>query len=265
MAAMRIPSLVATAALVSLLPSIAVAAFSDVSIKHPHAAAITYVQSLRIVNGYSDGTFRPDITVNRAEFTKIIIGSILVMADIEGCSKGDDGPALSDVPKTTWFTDYVCMARKRGIISGNPDGTFRPTARVNSAEAAKIVVKAFKLETGEDKAVWYRPYMQALKSRNVLPEAAQDPNHQLTRGEMAEIIYRMKNPQATIDNTQKKCVVGGCSGQLCQEEGNEGMTTCEFRPEYACYKTASCQRLSDGNCGWYQTAELSACLNDAAQ
>lgn len=56
------------------------------------------------------------------------------------------------------------------------------------------------------------------------------------------------------------CAVGGCSSQLCGEAGDELMSTCEYRAEYACYKEASCERQSDGRCGWTQTTELAQCL-----
>ena len=54
--------------------------------------------------------------------------------------------------------------------------------------------------------------------------------------------------------------LGGCSGTLCVEPGEDAITTCEFRPEYACYRSAECARQSDGACGWTQTPELAACL-----
>lgn len=251
----------AVTAAVILVPAIALAAFRDVPQNHPYANAITYVQSERIVSGYSDGTYRPNDSINRAEFTKIVVGSIVIGPDIEGCSKTDEGPKLSDVPTSSWFIDYVCTARKRGIISGYPDGTFQPGKSINTAEAAKIVVKTFGLVVAAQDPVWYRPYINALKGKDALPAAAMSPEHILTRGEMAEIIYRIKNPGVT-DDSNAKCVVSGCSGQLCVEEGDEGITTCEYRAEYACYKTATCARQQDGNCGWNQTAALDACLKD---
>lgn len=58
-----------------------------------------------------------------------------------------------------------------------------------------------------------------------------------------------------------QCFVGGCSGQVCSD--NPGViTTCEFRPEYACYKTATCEVQDDGQCGWTPTPELQACLGN---
>ena len=58
------------------------------------------------------------------------------------------------------------------------------------------------------------------------------------------------------------CVVGGCSSQLCVEEGDPGMSTCEYRAEYACYQGALCERQASGQCGWRQDSALLACLSN---
>lgn len=71
------------------------------------------------------------------------------------------------------------------------------------------------------------------------------------------------SPPATApEDGVSACVVGGCSGQLCVEEGDPGMSTCEYRSEYACYKSAVCKRQQSGQCGWTETAELAACLSN---
>ncbi len=56
------------------------------------------------------------------------------------------------------------------------------------------------------------------------------------------------------------CVRGGCSGELCLPEGEERSTICVMRPEFACYRDASCERQDDGSCGFTSTPALSACL-----
>jgi hypothetical protein len=64
------------------------------------------------------------------------------------------------------------------------------------------------------------------------------------------------------DAPAASCFVGGCSGQICSEQ--EGViSTCEFRPEYACYQTATCERQPDGACGWTPTEALNQCIEDA--
>lgn len=57
------------------------------------------------------------------------------------------------------------------------------------------------------------------------------------------------------------CRVSGCSSQLCAEQ--DLASTCEWRPEYACYREARCEPQPGGACGWTQTPELLACLEGA--
>lgn len=59
------------------------------------------------------------------------------------------------------------------------------------------------------------------------------------------------------------CVVSGCSSQICAEQPM--FSTCEWREEYACYAEATCERQSNGECGWTQTDELTTCLGGGAQ
>jgi hypothetical protein len=62
-----------------------------------------------------------------------------------------------------------------------------------------------------------------------------------------------------------ECVKSGCSSTLCVEPGNEMVTTCEWKAEYACYQQAACERQADGSCGWTPTPELEACLASPPQ
>lgn len=66
-------------------------------------------------------------------------------------------------------------------------------------------------------------------------------------------------------STAAACRPTGCSGQVCSDQ--EVVTTCEFRPEYACYKEsfARCERQANGQCGWTQTPQLAACLQNPPQ
>ena len=67
----------------------------------------------------------------------------------------------------------------------------------------------------------------------------------------------IQNPKATGG-----CLITGCSGQVCADK--EVVTTCDFQPQYACYKQYSrCERQGNGQCGWTQTKELVQCLSTA--
>ena len=82
-------------------------------------------------------------------------------------------------------------------------------------------------------------------------------NGRTARGRTATVVYRRLADAAPAAD----CFVGGCSGQLCSED--EGaISTCEWREEYACYQSATCERQANGSCGWTATAELNACLGN---
>lgn len=158
------------------------AVFSDIG-GHAYEEAIQAVQEHGIVQGYADGTYRPDAQINRAEFTKIIVEATLPDEAGAGC--------FPDVQRQ-WFAPYVCMAKEKGFIGGYPDGTFKPDRRVNFAEAAKIIAVAFGAQLKPD-PLWYKPYVEALRARNAIPPSITQMDQQLTRGEMAAMIYVLKN------------------------------------------------------------------------
>jgi hypothetical protein len=69
------------------------------------------------------------------------------------------------------------------------------------------------------------------------------------------------NPPAPPPPPAAPCLTSGCSGQVCAD--HSVITTCDWRPEYACYHTATCARQDDGACGWTATSALSSCLANA--
>ncbi|MCA2981847.1 MAG: hypothetical protein INH41_00825 [Myxococcaceae bacterium] len=65
------------------------------------------------------------------------------------------------------------------------------------------------------------------------------------------------------DGGAAPCFRGGCSGQLCTAQPGQG-STCEWRPEYACYQRAVCERQANGACGFTPSAALTSCLAGAS-
>lgn len=169
--------------------------------RHPYTDAILYLHDLGIVKGYADGSFRPDRTINRAEFAKILEGSIPdAEAGIELCPMVDeDFNNYSDVHGGDWFFDYVCMQTGRGLVKGYSDGTFRPDTPINFVEAAKMLDGSQHLdisgvwpphETNVDP--WFEPYVRNLSDKGAIPKSITRFDQLITRGEMAEMIWRLK-------------------------------------------------------------------------
>jgi eight-cysteine-cluster-containing protein len=67
---------------------------------------------------------------------------------------------------------------------------------------------------------------------------------------------------ASRDKPPLKCVKGGCSGTLCVKEGDEVVSTCEWKDEYACFQEATCKEQFFGRCGWVQDSKLKQCLKE---
>lgn len=171
------------------------ASFDDVSSAHPYFSAISYVQSEGIVNGYPDGTFKPNQTINRAEFLKILLETVLTQDLIDDCNLTRE-KLFSDVVKTDWFAKYTCTGKEAGVVSGYDDGSFRPGKPINFAEAAKILTNSFGLSLGLG-AQWYEPFIKALETKKAVPPSVSSPMQNITRGEMAEIIYRLQTGQSS--------------------------------------------------------------------
>ncbi|MEM0475772.1 MAG: eight-cysteine-cluster domain-containing protein [Candidatus Norongarragalinales archaeon] len=66
----------------------------------------------------------------------------------------------------------------------------------------------------------------------------------------------------TFCSTDADCVVGGCSGELCGLRGEELVSTCVWKPEYACFEKTTCGCV-DGKCEWKRNAAFNACLASA--
>lgn len=58
------------------------------------------------------------------------------------------------------------------------------------------------------------------------------------------------------------CSLSGCSGEICTEasEASNVVTTCIYKAQYACLRAATCERQTNGHCGWTNTPELRACI-----
>lgn len=162
--------------------------FADISLDNPAAESIRFVKKAGIVAGYPDGSFRPESKINRAEFLKILIA-----ARFGAEQPAVSNPCFSDFAATDWFAPFVCAAKEKQVISGYPDGSFRPANSINIAEAAKIISQSysFELRIAAAGEAWFAPAIEFLAQKNILPaELAANPAAELTRAQMAELIFR---------------------------------------------------------------------------
>lgn len=106
--------------------------FSDVSADKWYNNAVSTLCHMGVLGGYSDGTFRPNAPITRAEFAKIAVS----FAQTNGSAVYS---YFTDVKTTDWFAPYVTAAKDSSLIEGYSDGSFKPENRITRAEACAIV------------------------------------------------------------------------------------------------------------------------------
>lgn len=106
-------------------------AFTDVRPDVWYAPYVGFASRYGVVNGYTDGTFRPDAPVSRAELVQLLSAYFQ--------PEPAEGAVFSDVPERYWAADAIAHAAGSGWISGYADGTFQPGRAVTRAEAVRII------------------------------------------------------------------------------------------------------------------------------
>lgn len=175
--------------------------FVDVPMGSKYYTSVKHFQDSGIIQGYSDGTFRPDQEATRAEALKIVLLSSGVTVD-----EALIGDIFPDVTSDDWFYHYIKKAKQLSIVEGYDDGYFRPHQTQNIAETLKMILLTndisvsvvadgtlvFPDVNGE---LWFAPYALYAKDKNIIEPQADgnlDGGRGVTRGELVELMYRME-------------------------------------------------------------------------
>ena len=110
--------------------------------------AVTVIAGMGIVDGYSDGSFRPDDVLTRGAAAKIICNLILGPTTADALS-ASSAPFV-DVPTTNTFAGYITYCSQQGIISGYADGTFRPTDTLSGNAFMKMLLGALGYDSDKE-------------------------------------------------------------------------------------------------------------------
>ncbi len=107
--------------------------------------AVPYIESLagnNVINGYSDGSFKPANNIKRADFIIMLLKTIG-----EEIAPQEDG--FSDVDPNAYYANAVNTAKALGIASGNGDGTFSPASEITRQDMMILAKKALEFANGE--------------------------------------------------------------------------------------------------------------------
>ena len=160
---------------------------------------VTTLAERGIIGGFPDGSFQPNAQITRAQFAAIAVKAF-------NLSPGNSTRNFRDVPTNYWGAPAILAVSNSGLVTGFPDGSFRPEERITRAQALVILAKALGNNTNANPNG-----LNAYGDRQAVPEWAMDsvaraanagiivnfpntnqinPNNLATRGEVAGLVYQ---------------------------------------------------------------------------
>ena len=176
--------------------------FSDLKGKACREAVLG-LAARNILNGFGDGSFKPDDPMTRAQFAKTAVTALGIAVS----GKAD----FPDVAPKAWYNAAVATAVRFAIVNGRDDGRFDPEANIDLQEAAAMVCRAARLcgldtdmgAAEADKLLsaygdrskvqsWAAPTLAwCLKNGVVSRSGSLEPRAKMTRGEIAQMFWRL--------------------------------------------------------------------------
>lgn len=166
----------------------AVTKFSDVSDSYT-ATAVEALRLMGVLDGYGDGTFRPDTVLNRAQFCKMAVYAMDGSGELGRYSTVTIFP---DVKPSHWASAYINMASKKGIISGFADGKFKPGQTVTAGQAVTILMRGLGYKDEDMGGVWPQSYMAEAQTNGLLKSTGITSAYAgLTRAQAARLFLNL--------------------------------------------------------------------------
>ncbi len=178
------------------------------SIEEAYSVAMEYVQSHEMLQPLEDGSMHPELPLTRRDLLLAVVNDVY-SKDVNDQCFSEIAPSVpakfdflfSDVSRNSSIAKEVCAGMFVGILNGI-DGRLRLDEKANLVDTAKVITKAYGIAPlpglRPDPAPWHEPFWYALARRNAIPKTVTSRSSSLTRGEFAEIIYRLQGERPSV-------------------------------------------------------------------
>lgn len=185
--------------------------FSDLTPSQYFYDDVLNLQERGIINGFADGTFKPNASLTRGQAAKMIAG--VLKLDTTNVVN----PNFTDIDTNHQYYGVIAALKQAGIIDGYTDGTFKPGETMQRNHVAKILANALQLKAKNvgalpftDVNASYKEAIAALFENNVTTgktDTTFDGKAFVTRGQMAAFIARAEKAATPVE-TQAKAISG---------------------------------------------------------
>lgn len=160
---------------------------------------VTTLANLNVIGGFPDGSFKPNAEITRAQFAAIAVKAFNIPLS-------NDTRNFVDVRSNYWAAPAISAVSNSGLVTGFPDGTFRPEDRITRAQALVVLAKALgnratpnssQLDRYTDRQAvpdWANESVSKAANARIIvnfPDSSRiAPNNLATRGEVAGLMYQ---------------------------------------------------------------------------
>ncbi|WP_374963864.1 S-layer homology domain-containing protein [Lysinibacillus sp. RS5] len=244
----------ATATLVAsaIVPVASAAGFTDVA-NNSHEEAINALADAGIINGYADGTFKPNQTINRGQVVKLL-GRWLETEGFEVPADWDTKQRFNDLPLTAEkeLVKYAALAKDAGVFAGS-NGNLNFTQTMQRQQMAVVLVRAineiyeldlvkeykakgFKSQISDLDAAFSAEQREAITALEYaeltnaanLPGKAFNPANSITRGQFASFLYRTINLEVTSPASASVKAINNTTVEVTFDEEVENVQALNF-------------------------------------
>ena len=175
-----------------VVPAVAASAattrFSDITDNYT-ATAVETLRLMGVLDGYGDGTFRPNAVLTRAQFCKM---AVYAMDGSSELGRYSTVTIFPDVKPSLWAASYINMAAKKGVIAGFADGKFKPNQTVTAGQAVTILMRGLGYKDENMGGVWPQGYMAEAQTCGLLKSTGITSAYSaLTRGQAAKLFLNL--------------------------------------------------------------------------
>ena len=162
-------------------------------------AMLGLLSELEIMQGDGDGNFRLGDTVTRAEFTKVAVAASSYRNSVPA---GLSVSPFPDVSYKDWSAPYVKVALSAGIVSGYPDGTFKPSKTVTYEEGLTILLRLLGYGAEDFGSSWPSGQIGLAENIELTKNVSRVQGEALTRADTANLAYNLLTMKAKGSNTE---------------------------------------------------------------
>ena len=130
-------------------PAEAEEAFRDLDQTPWAKEEITYLSNEGIINGYGNGYFGPKDPITRAQAAMMLVNDLYPNAEAQ------EDPGFYDLSRDSIYYNAIAVAAQKGLVSGYPDGTYKPDAYIKRNEAAFLIDRAYNVKRNYGENVFF--------------------------------------------------------------------------------------------------------------